>query len=293
MNLSVLLLAVVLAPGQTAAARTDRVELPNCFVRLIEEAEVPAQEPGVLKAINVREGEAVKPGDLLAQIDDAKTQAELNVAKAKLKAADEKAKDDISVRYAKAAAKTAQAEYDFNDWANKQVRGSVPQVRLNELALKCEETRLGIDKSKLEQRVAGDEADAAKAEVDAAEENIRRRQIRAPLGGVVVAMHRHQGEWVQAGDQVLRVIHMDKLWVDGYLDASKFSRAEIEDRPVTVSVKLVRDQEVSLPGKVVFASPTTEAGGKFLVRAEVANQQNGGHWVFSPGLTATMSIPLK
>jgi multidrug resistance efflux pump len=289
MNLSALLLAVVLAPGQTAAALPATAELP--IVRLIEEAEVPAQEAGVLKAINVHEGQVVAPGELLAQIDDAKTRMELRVAKAKLKAAREKADDDINVQYAKAASATATAEYDSNVWANQQVRGSVPQVRMNELKLKCDETRLAIDKAKLEMRVAGNEADAAQAEVDAAEENIRRRQIRSPLAGVVVTLHRHQGEWVQIGDQVLRVIHMDKLWVDGYLNASEFSRAEIEDRPVTVTVALVRDK-VSLAGKVVFVSPTTE-GGRFLVRAEVANQQNGGHWVLSPGLNATLSIPLK
>jgi hypothetical protein len=50
---------------------------------------------------------------------------------------------------------------------------------------------------------------------------------------------------------------------------------------------------MSLVGKVVYASPTTEAGGKFLVRAEIENPKSGGHWVLNPGLNASMSIQLK
>jgi multidrug efflux pump subunit AcrA (membrane-fusion protein) len=293
MCFSALVLVAALAPAQAAAAPPATAELSNCLVALIEEAQVPAQEAGVLKKILVREGQAVEADQLLAQIDDAKAQMELLVATAKHKVAQEKAGDDINIRYAQAAWETAKAEYAFNEAANKRQPGSVPQVRMNELWLKCRETELSIDKAKLEWRGAAHEADAAKAEADAARENIHRRRIQSPLAGVVVVLQRHEGEWVTPGDPVLRVIRVDRLWVEGYLSASELSRAEVEDRPVTVAVELARGRRVSLAGKIVFANPTTDAGGKFLIRAEVANQNTGGHWLLNPGLNASMSIALK
>jgi len=293
MYLSALALVAALAPAQAAAAPPANFELTNCRVTLIEEAQVPAQEAGVLRKILVREGQAVEVDAPLAQIDDVKNQIELLVAQAKHKVAQEKAADDINIRYARAACETAKAEYALNEDSNKRVPSSVPQVRMNELWLKCRETELSIDKAKLEWRVAGHEAEAAKAEVSGAQENIRRRQIRAPLPGVVVTLHRHEGEWVLAGDPVLHLIRMDRLWVEGDLSSSEFNRAEVEGRPVTVAVELARGRRVSVAGKVVFTNPITAADGKLLVRAEIVNQNVAGHWLLNPGLNAGMSIALK
>src|SRR4051812_45420907 len=47
-----------------------RPMISDCQVSLIEEVQIPAQEAGVLKSINVREGMQVAQDSLLAQIDD-------------------------------------------------------------------------------------------------------------------------------------------------------------------------------------------------------------------------------
>ena len=86
--------------------------VPNCLLSLDEEAQVPAQEAGVLMKIPVREGRRWPAGDLLAQIDDVVPQAEDNVAKYKLKVAKKQATDDINVRYSSAAADVADAKLE-------------------------------------------------------------------------------------------------------------------------------------------------------------------------------------
>ena len=140
----------------------------------------------------------------MLQLDDRKAQAELDVAEAKYEAAKTKAEaDDINVRYAKAAAAVAKAEYEVNLKANADVPGSVPQVRLNELLLKCTETELAIEKAKLDQKVADEEAKVAKAEVEAAKVMVERHKVVSPIAGVVVDIRAHKGEAVQpaqAGD---------------------------------------------------------------------------------------------
>ena len=77
---------------------------------MAEEAQIPAQEPGVLKKLPVREGQSVAVGDLLAQIDDEQPRVAADVAQAKLDVASKQATDDINVRYARAAADVAKVE---------------------------------------------------------------------------------------------------------------------------------------------------------------------------------------
>jgi multidrug resistance efflux pump len=277
----------------TVAPLPAAVDVPNCLVVLVEEAQVPAQEPGVVTQVKVREGQLVEQGQLLAQIDDAKAKMALRVGVAKLAAAKEKADDDINVRYAISAAKVAKAEYDVSAEANRKVPRSVPQVELNKLLLKHEETVLGIEKSRLDQRVAVDEASVAQADADAAQEDINRRQIRSPVEGVVDELHRHVGEWALAGDPVLHVVRMDRLWVEGFISAKDFNRSELQQRPVKVEIMLARGEVETITGTVVFTKPNTEAGGTFLIRAEIKNQKQNGYWMLSPGLSAKMHISLR
>jgi multidrug resistance efflux pump len=282
------------APLDALPSSATVAQLGKCLVSLIDEAQVPAQEAGVLHDVKVREGDEVKAGDELAQIDDTKTKMEVRVANAKLEAAKAKADDPIGEIYATATYKVARQELAVSEDANRRVRGVVPEVEMQKLGLKVEESRLSIEKAKLDRRVATQDANVALAEVDAAKENINRRKIRSPLDGVVVERNRHKGEWVQPGDTVFHVVRMDRLWVEGYASAKDFNAGQIAGQPVKVSITLARGQEVSLDGKVVFVKPIVLAGGGFLVRAEVENRKDaGGFWLLSPGLSAKMAIELK
>jgi multidrug efflux pump subunit AcrA (membrane-fusion protein) len=287
------------------APQAESIAVSDCLVSLIEEAQVPAQEPGVLVQVATKEGDVVQGGTVLARIDDAKTRMEVAVATSKLAVATAKATDDINIRYAMAASEVSKAEYEVSAEANRKVRGSVPQTVLNQLVLKQKETMLAIDKAKLEHTIAEHEAEVAQAEVAAAKENLNRRLVRAPTDEeaagtprssgewVVVARQRHKGEWVQPGDPVFHLVRIDRLWIEGHISAAAFNPGEIENRRVLVTVKLARGREVTVAGRVVFVKPMIEAGNRFLVRAEVQRPADGGDWPLRPGMTADMTIQLK
>ena len=76
----------------------------------IDQAEVPAQEQGVLTKFFIREGYEVKKDDPLAQIDDEQAKMSVQVQQAKLNAAEREASNDVNIRYAKAAKNVAEAE---------------------------------------------------------------------------------------------------------------------------------------------------------------------------------------
>jgi multidrug efflux pump subunit AcrA (membrane-fusion protein) len=282
--LSVPLLSVVRA--------ADPVVLPECLISLADEVAVPAQEPGVLMKIPVRDGQQVAKGDLLAQIDDIVPRAKQNVAKYKLKAAEKEARDDINIRYSRAAAAVAQADCDQDEDANRRIPGTVQQTTVREHLLKTRQMVLSIEKAQKDMAVAELQAGVSQAELDAATADVDRRRIVAPLDAMVVELKPHEGEWVQAGDTIMRLMRLDLLRVEGLLDAKEYRPSELQDRPVQVVVTLPHGQKESFSGKVVFVKPMVE-GRKFAVRAEVQNRREGGFWILCPGQTADMTIQLK
>jgi multidrug resistance efflux pump len=283
-------LCLVLSAPVANAAET--IDIPNCLIMLKEEVMVPAQEAGMLTEVPVVEGQAVRKGEKLSQIDDMIPQAQRHVAENKLKAAEAEANSTVSVKYAKAAADSADADYDqFND-ANTRVKGSVTQMKLRELALKAVEMHLATEKAEKDHNVAIHQAGVAQAELEAAEANNKHRTVSSMIDGEVVDVKRHVGEWVAAGDTIMHLVRMDRLRVIGSMKASDYLPSEIAGRPVTITIQLPHGQKETFPGKVVFVSPLV-LGGEFEVRAEVDNRKVGNFWILRPGLHVDMKIELN
>ena len=194
----------------------DTVTLPNCLLSLDEEVQVPAQEAGVLMKIPVREGQQVATGDLLAQIDDIMPQAQYDVAHFKLEVAKKQATDNIDVLYAEAAVPLRRGRRSARDAAaNARTPGTVTDEAVDEQRLEQGEVQ-ALDREGQEgpgrRRLAGG---VSEAELKAAAANIERRRLIAPLDAVVVELSRHEGEWVQPGDTVMRLVRVDLLRVQG------------------------------------------------------------------------------
>ena len=273
------------------ASRADPV-LQRCLVSLIEEAKVPAREAGVLVELGVREGDVVEKGALIAKIDDSQPQMERRKAKAEHDQAVAKAESDVDVRYSIAAELVAEAEHKKALESHAKVPGSVTEVERDRLKLNEKKGELQIEQAQLEQRLNVIAAQSKEVEVMAAESAIDRRLIKSPLDGMVVQVFPHQGEWMQPGDPLARVVRTDRLRVEGYVDSAKWDPEQVRDRPVTVEVPLAGDRRETFTGRIVFVSPLVESGGDYRVFAEVDNRQEPGSqlWLLRPGQTATMTI---
>lgn len=276
-------------PTPTPAAARQAV-VPHCLVSLIEDVQVPAREAGALTNVSVVEGQYVTQGQLLAQIDDQQPKLDKMAAELERDAALAKAQDDIEVRYAQAALDVAAAELERALAIDRKSPGGVTQQEIQKLKLARHRDELQIERSKLEMRVAKMNADVHQAAVRSAENAVGRRQIVAPLPGVVVTLFHEKGEWVAAGESVLQVIRIDKLRVEGFLNASEIGPDEVIGRPATVEVQLAGGRAAQFAGKIVFISPLVQAGDKYRVRAEVENRTENGSPVLRPGMTATMAI---
>ncbi len=289
-------LGFILCGLLTVAAANDApptIFVKDCQISVDQKADVPAQEQGVLTRINVAEGAFVKEGQPLAQIDDSIPQMQLEVARYKLKAAQEEAKSDVNLRYTMATAETARSNYNRSVAANNRTKGSVPDEQLDEQRLKITEAELGNEKAVKDLNVAKAQAEVSDAEVRAADENLRHRKIDSPLDGDVSEIKFKRGEWVKPGDTVICIRQMNRLRVEGEVSMQECSPNEITGRPAVVQVELARGRKVEFPATVVFVNPSVSVGGGYKVRAMVENRQEKGQWLLRDGMPASMTIKLK
>jgi len=288
---AVLTLAVAAQPGAPPAS--NQALVPNCQVLLIHDVELSAEEAGKLTAVDVTEGMHVEQGAVIAQIDDSRALLDRDSAELELDAAQARADDDIEVRYAIKSFELADAELNQDLEINKRSPGTVPVAEVRRKELARTRANLQIDRSRLDLKVARMTADVQRAAVKAAEESVLRCQILAPFDGQVLQVLRQANEWVNVGEPVVRVIQMDRLRVDGFVNGAEYNVAEIATRPVTVEVELARGRKERFRGQIVFVNPLIQAGNRYRVRAEVENRQEQGHWLLNPGSTVTMVIHLQ
>lgn len=267
--------------------------LEHCRVSLIEEAQVPGRETGALVQMDVREGQEVKKGDEIGRIDDTKMAMLKKVKERELEAALYQATNDVNVRFAEKAAAVAVKEWELVARANKATPGAIAAIEVDKLKLGAQKAQLSIEQAQRDMKVAKLTGGVKSAEVEAAEADIQLRRIIAPLDGVVVHVYKHLGEWVPPGDPVVHIVRIDRLRIEGFVNAADLNPSEVDGRSVTVDAELARGRKVRFTGKIVFVSPSVQAGGEYLVWAEVDNKQEDGHWLLRPGLTATMTIHLK
>jgi multidrug efflux pump subunit AcrA (membrane-fusion protein) len=281
------------SPSPSGGAQSGTITVDHCEVKLDEEAQVPAQEAGVLMKINVREGDQISVNEVMAQIDDVQAQKQRKNAFAEFSGAQEKSNSDIDVRYATEASRVAEFEYKRCQEANKKTPLAFSDVEMNEKLFAWRKADLAIEQARKQHIVDGYTAEAKQAEVELADESIRRRQITAPIEGVVQKLYAHLGEWVKPGDSVVRLMRMDRLRVEGYLDKDSYSPGDVAGKPVNVQVVLANGRKEQFPGKIVFVDPEIQGEHEYEIRAEVDNRKENGQWLLRPGFPAAMTIELR
>ncbi len=256
-----------------------------------EDSIIPAEAEGTLVKISVKEGDRVSAQAVLAMTDERQAQAAVDVAKLSLEAATERANDKVEEQYAILAADVAKVDWKMDIETNQRVPNSVAPIQILQKKLVFDRSNLQIEKARKDQVIAKKEAAVKAGELQAAEIGLARRTTRAPFDGEVQQLFQKQAQWVNPGDPILRLVKFDVLRVESYVSANQFDPVELAGKPVTVKVRLAKDREVTLPGRITYVGQTVQAVTKgYLVRAEIQNQRDGDYWLIRPGLSAEMTI---
>lgn len=303
MKYSLLIAGLIAAVGMAVASaqtgsgnKSNKVLLDNCLISAPRQALVPGREAGVLMQYNeqiAREGFEVKLDDVLAELDNTDLQAKKEAAELAIEVAEAKAESDAELKVATAMKAVAEEEYAGAVAANKKNANSFPINEIRRMKLQIDRAFHEIRLRETERENAAREAKVKKAELKAVEVELQRRQVKAPIAGVIVERLKHEGEWVQPGETIVKIVDMNTLRVEGFVIASQHSRQQMTGAPVVVSVELPGGEIETAEGTIAFVSPVTEASGEYRVWTEVENRKNGGHWVFSPGTVAKMEVTPK
>jgi RND family efflux transporter MFP subunit len=277
--------------GDVPSAEVTNPVIPG-MVKVADDVKLPAQEDGVLIHLAVEEGAQIKAGQNLGQIDDSIQRKQRDAAEYTLKAAVERGKSDVEIRFARAKSEAAEADVEVFREANRIAPKTITSVEMRAKELEWKAAELSIEKATHDQGLARLEAYAKKAELDAADLAIKRRAIKAPFDGMVEKLYAKQDEWVMHGDPIMYLFRLDTMDVEGVVDQSEYDPHELQGCDVTVEVNLARGRKETVRGRITKVSSVVDLEGKYAVRAEVPNRQEYGTWLLRDGMEATMTIHL-
>lgn len=130
---------------------------------------------------------------------------------------------------------------------------------------------LEIAKAEAEYEVAQLQVHVKEQEHALAGLDVQRRQVVSPIDGVVVEIFSHRGEWVEPGQKIMRVLRLNRLWVEGFVRVEDLSRCAEHSR-VTVSIPLSTSEVIDVEGRIVYVGREVDpVNREVLIRAEIAN----------------------
>ncbi len=261
------------------------IEVQSVALRLLEEAEVPAQEAGVITSVAVREGQRVKQGELLTQIDDQVARLAADASKAKYDIARAKATNNVRIRYAQKATDVAEAELRRSTESVEHFAKSVSQSQLDVEQLTVQKNRLEAEQATHEQEIAMLEMKQQESELNAARTQIARRRVVAPFDGVIVQIYARKGEWAEPGQKALRIVNVDRLKAEGFIRAEDATE-HVVGRAIRLAAEPGGEQN-TFAGKIVFVSPEVDPiTGQVRIWAEIDNRDGK----LRPGQPARMVV---
>lgn len=235
-------------------------------LRAVDSAVVKARVAGELQGLTLREGDAVKAGQVVARIDPTETQA-------RLKQAQEQADS------AKAQIEIAQRQYNNN-------KSLVDQGFISKTAL---------DTSWHNFVSAEANHKAALAAVDMARKSLDDTALRAPINGVVAQRFAQPGERVGVDGKVIEIVDLGRLEIEATLSA-----ADSMDVRVGQDAALqVEGSSRPLAARVVRINPSATAGSRsVLVYLAVQDPTGLRQGLFAQGVLGTgkaqaLAVPLE
>lgn len=254
-------------PSPTAAAPPGH----QGQITIIDQAEVPAREMGVLKRLLVKEGETVEQGQLLAELDSVDAELAVRQARDELAIADAQARHEIKVKVAELTHAVAEAELNRAVESNKKFANAVSVTELEQLQLDRDRARAGIDEARYELSIAALTVRLKATNLVAAEQAFEKRKIYAPISGQVVSIRKRTGEWIQPGEKLFQVADSKRVRAECLLNAREFSE-DLTDRPIRALLVTKEGGPVTFEGRVTFVDPEINpVSGQYRIWAEIPN----------------------
>jgi RND family efflux transporter MFP subunit len=211
-------------------------------LRAVDQVTMKAKVAAEVRAVMVREGEAVAAGQILVKLDTAEYDARVSQARGNLN--------------------NARAQLEI-----------ATKTRDNNLALveKGFISKNALDNSASQYAAAKASVDAAQGALDIVLKSLNDTVSRSPISGLVSVRHVQPGEKVSIDSRLIEIVNLQKLELEAAVPSSEIARVAIGQK-VELSVEGLSRH---FDGKVVRINPSTQAGSRSVpVYVQVTNPQN-------------------
>ena len=264
--LPIICLALVAFSPAASAQAGDSVE---AITKPSSDVKLAFVRPGLVAEILVKEGQPVKAGDLLVRQDDQAEIAQLEQARATA---------EEEVRVQASAAQLEQKKVDLARLEEAIKKGASTE-------LEVQHARLDVKIAELQMKLEQFQHSQDKRKYDEMKFQVDRMQIKSPIDGKVEELFIKQGESVDGLVKVIRVVNVDKLWVDVQIPMEQtrvintaFSAGQSQQVDVVfpdsslTDGQTVASRTTTLKGKVVHIAAVADGASLTqMVRVEVAN----------------------
>lgn len=218
------------APGEVFALRSRELTLGipvSGAVRAVQSATIKARVAGELQDLNLREGDSVRAGQVVARIDATETQARVRQAQQQADAA-------------RAQVAISQRQFDNN-------QALVAQGFISKTALDTSQASLDAAKASYQAGVAA---------ADVARKSLADTVLKSPIDGFVSQRLVQNGERVAVDARILEVVDLSKLEVEALVPAADAAQVRVGQ---TASLQLEGTHD-GLQARVVRISPSAQTG---------------------------------
>lgn len=278
----------------------------NGKVEPLSNFEAHAPVATTVKRILVREGEHVKRGQLLLQLEDAdartnaaKAQAQLTGAQADINAVksggtrEEVLTTDAQLVKARADRDNAVRNLEALQRLQKNGAASMGEVKEAEAQSNTARANVNLLEQKLRDRyskpeIAHVEAQKTEAQTayDAASGILAKSNVRAPMDGVVYSIPVHPGNYVNPGDLLLQEADLSRVRVRGWVDEPDVGRLSPSQR-IEVSWDALPGR--SWPGKLLNLPASVKLLGSRNV-GEITTELDNSDYKLLPNVNVTVQI---
>lgn len=274
------------------------------------EAKITAQRIGWIRKLRFEEGDLVKAGEVIAELDSDETLYNMKLAEATLsktrfildqmKASYESLRVSIAKDIEKAKAVLTEV-----DNRRKRLLELKQQGYVTEMDIDMVQKEFEVAKANLDSAIASKETLKAKqSEIKAQEEvvkealnsfnltklNYDRSFIRSPISGVITSRPVWIGEGVNSGSLIATVVSTKSMYIECFIDEADVAKVRIGEE-----VNITMD---SYPGKVfkgeVYKISPVVLGGKQETRTfEVRVRLKDKDILIKPGMSADIEIVVE
>lgn len=260
----------------TATVRAPAKVQPETLVKL------SANVPGEVVRLSVKEGDSVRKGQFLLQLDATQYQAQLHQSEAALDGA-------------RSSLKLSQVALDRSESLLKRKEALFEKKLVSPEEIEIARTERNTDKARVD--VNQEEVKRSTAAVQSAIDNLRKTTFKSPIDGTVTQLNVERGEIVMVGTMnnpgtvVLSIADLSRMKVEADVDETDVAAVRLGQN-ATVKVDALPD--TTLSGRVfeIANSPkvselgTQEQQTNFVVDVMIDNPPP----TLRPGMTADVEI---